>query len=72
MSSFREEHVYKKKLMNGWTDAQKDARQTTDHDISLLAYGQWSLKWGKVHFLFYPSYHNIFTIFQNQIILEES
>ena len=29
-----------KEKVNTWTDA----RLTTDHDISLLAYGQWSLK----------------------------
>ena len=33
-----------KEKSNGRTDEQTDARRTTGHNISLLAYGQWSLK----------------------------
>ena len=48
MGGFREEDVKKKVnartdgQTNGRTDGQMDARQTTGHDISSLAYGQWS------------------------------
>ena len=38
-----EKNMFKEKV-NAQTDRHTDVQWTTGHDISLLAYGQWSLK----------------------------